>query len=126
MSGLAAAERAELEELRIEKERLWKLNEDLRTEKTRLSSQVTELQNQNAQLIEDHTRDMLSIKAKETQLVRARSDAETAEQTVQKQLREIERLKRELARAVRASTMSPPVLADGLSTGISDNGPLSP
>lgn len=126
MSGLAAAERAELEELRVEKERLWKLNEDLRSEKSRLSSQVTELQNQNAQLIEDHTRDVLSIKAKETQLVRARSDAETAEQTVQKQLREIERLKRELARAVRASTMSPPVLADGLNTGVSDNGPLSP
>ncbi|QGA16210.1 hypothetical protein EYB26_003877 [Talaromyces marneffei] len=126
ISGLAAVERAELDELRLEKERLWKLNEDLRTEKMRLSSQVTELQNQNAQLIEDHTRDVLSIKAKETQLVRARSDAETAEQTVQKQQREIERLKRELARAVRASTMSPPVLSDGLNTGVSDNGPLSP
>jgi len=50
----------------------------------------------------------LGIKAKETQLVRARSDAEAAEQTVQKQQREIERLKRELSRAVRASAASPP------------------
>ncbi|EED17434.1 spindle pole body component, putative [Talaromyces stipitatus ATCC 10500] len=127
MSGLAAVERAELEELRLEKERLLKINEDLKSEKTRLSSQVTELQNQNAQLIEDHTRDVLSIKAKETQLVRARSDAETAEQTVQKQQREIDRLKRELTRAVRASAVSPPaVLSDGLHAGVSDNGPLSP
>lgn len=125
-SGLAAVERAELEELRLERDRLTKINEDLKTEKTKLTSQVTELQNQNAQLIEDHTRDVLSIKAKETQIVRARSDAETAEQTVQKQQREIERLKRELARAVRASTMtSPTVLTDGLNGGL-DNGPLSP
>ncbi|KAL4892683.1 armadillo-type protein [Aspergillus ambiguus] len=108
MSGMSAAERAELEELRLEKERFTRMVEDLKSERTKLNSQVTELQNQNAQLIEDHTRDVLSIKAKETQLVRARSDAEAAEQTVQKQQREIERLKRELARALRASAMSPP------------------
>lgn len=127
VSGLAAVERAELEELRLERDRLTKMNEDLKSEKTKLTSQMTELQNQNAQLIEDHTRDVLSIKAKETQLVRARSDVETAEQTVQKQQREIERLKRELARAVRASAMSPPtVLSDGLNIGVSDGGPLSP
>ncbi|KAF9885189.1 Microtubule-associated protein, microtubule dynamics during spindle orientation [Aspergillus nanangensis] len=108
MSGMSAAERAELEELRLGKERFTRTVEDLKSERTKLNSQVTELQNQNAQLIEDHTRDVLSIKAKETQLVRARSDAESAEQTVQKQQREIERLKRELARALRASAMSPP------------------
>ncbi|KAI9741338.1 MAG: Microtubule-associated protein, microtubule dynamics during spindle orientation [Cirrosporium novae-zelandiae] len=109
-SGFSALERAELEELRAEKEqylRLTQMNEDLRSEKTKLLSQVHELQNQNAQLIEDHTRDVLSIKAKETQLIRARSDAETAEQSVQKLQRESERLKRELARTVRAA--SPPM-----------------
>lgn len=108
VSGMSAAERAELEELRLEKERSGRTAEELKSEKAKLNSQVTELQNQNAQLIEDHTRDVLSIKAKETQLVRARSDAETAEQTVHKQQREIERLKRELARALRAGAMSPP------------------
>ncbi|MCJ1476580.1 Microtubule-associated protein, microtubule dynamics during spindle orientation [Lambiella insularis] len=108
--GLSAIDRAELEELRAEKERLQKTNEDLRAEKSRLASQINELQNQNAQLIEDHTRDVLSIKAKETQLVRARSDAEAAEETVQKQQREMERLKRELNRVVRAAT--PPLGAD--------------
>jgi cytoskeleton-associated protein 5 len=105
---MSAADRAELEELRAEKERFVRTIEDLKTERSKFNSQITELQNQNAQLIEDHTRDVLSIKAKETQLVRARSDAEAAEQNVQKQQREIERLKRELARALRASAMSPP------------------
>ncbi|MCJ1402252.1 Microtubule-associated protein, microtubule dynamics during spindle orientation [Xylographa trunciseda] len=109
--GMSAIERAELEELRAEKERLQKLSEDLRVDKSRLASQINELQNQNAQLIEDHTRDVLSIKAKETQLVRARSDAEAAEQTVQKQQREMERLKRELSRVTRAAT--PPMGTDG-------------
>ena len=100
-AGMAAAEREELEELRSEKERLLRSTEDLRSEKAKLQSQIHELQNQNAQLIEDHTRDVLSIKAKETQLVRARSDAEAAESLVQRQSREMERLKRELSRNVR-------------------------
>ncbi|KAK2871556.1 hypothetical protein FQN49_003060 [Arthroderma sp. PD_2] len=122
-TGLAAIERAELEELRAENGRLSKLTEDLRAERSKLSSEVHELQNQNAQLIEDHTRDVLSIKAKETQLVRARGDAETAEQSVQKQQREIERLKRELSRAMRSGATSPPVTIPdmGLNMGISDN-----
>jgi cytoskeleton-associated protein 5 len=121
VSGMSAVERAELEELRLEKERFTRVVEDLKSERTKLNSQVTELQNQNAQLIEDHTRDVLSVKAKETQLVRARSDAETAEQTVQKQQREIERLKRELARALRASAISPPnTLPDNISMPYGD------
>lgn len=108
VSGISAAERAELEELRAERERFARITEDMKSERSKFNNQLTELQNQNAQLIEDHTRDVLSIKAKETQLVRARSDAETAEANVQKQQREIERLKRELARALRASALSPP------------------
>lgn len=123
MSGMSAAERTELEELRVEREHFGRTAEELRSEKAKLVSQVTELQNQNAQLIEDHTRDVLSIKAKETQLVRARSDAETAEQTVQKQQREIERLKRELARALRASAMSPPAtMSDNVNISAPDPG----
>lgn len=122
VSGMTAAERAELEELRLEKERFTRTVEDLKSERTKLNSQVTELQNQNAQLIEDHTRDVLSIKAKETQLVRARSDAETAEQSVQKQQREIERLKRELARALRASAISPPnAMSDSMNLPVPDS-----
>ena len=119
-SGISAIERAELGELRAENERFSKMVEDLRSDRTKLKSQVAELQNQNAQLIEDHTKDVLSIKAKETQLVRARSDAESAEQTVQKQQRDIERLKRELARALLASAMSPTddaLFADGANNG---------
>ncbi|PGH10243.1 hypothetical protein AJ79_05498 [Helicocarpus griseus UAMH5409] len=123
-TGMSAIERAELEELRLEKERLSKTVEHLQSERTKLASEINELQNQNAQLIEDHTRDVLSIKAKETQLVRARSDAEAAEQNVQKQQREIERLKRELSRAVRASAASPPAAIPdmGLDMGIGGDG----
>lgn len=105
--GLASAERAELEELRADKDRLQRTADDLRSERSRLTSQIHELQHQNAQLIEDHTRDVLSIKAKETQLVRARSDAEAAEETVYKQQREIDRLKRELSRTIRANSPAP-------------------
>ncbi|KAI4660973.1 hypothetical protein J4E81_005743 [Alternaria sp. BMP 2799] len=105
-TGLSLVERAELDELRAEVERVRRQNEDLRGERTNLTSQIHELQNQNAQLIEDHTRDVLSIKAKETQLVRARSDFEASEQTVQNQRREIDRLKRELLRQARSN--SPP------------------
>lgn len=108
VNAISAAERAELEELRAEKDKFARAVEDMKSERSDFNSQITELQNQNAQLIEDHTRDVLSIKAKETQLVRARSDAEAAEQNVHKQQREIERLKRELARALRASALSPP------------------
>lgn len=111
-TGLSLVERAELDELRAEVERLRRQNEELRGERTKLTSQVHELQNQNAQLIEDHTRDVLSIKAKETQLVRARSDYEAAEQTVQNQRREVDRLKRELSRQVRATSPPPADLSD--------------
>jgi len=101
---LTSAELEELEELRGETERLKIANERLRAEQSKLSSQVHELQDQNAQLIEDHTRDVLSIKAKETQLVRARSDAETAEQTASQLQREVDRLKREINQMNRSNT----------------------
>lgn len=105
-SGLTALERAELEELRLDKERLIRQADDLRQERSRLNSEVQELKNQNAQLIEDHTRDVLSIKAKETQLVRARSDCEAAEAMCGQLRREMERLKRALTREERANTTS--------------------
>lgn len=98
-SGLTAIERAELEELRTANDRLLKLADELRHDKSKMMSEIQELKNQNAQLIEDHTRDVLSIKAKETQLVRARSDAESAEQTNERLRRELERLKRALSKA---------------------------
>lgn len=121
-AGMSLVERAELDELRAEVERLRRQNEDLRSDRTKLTSQVHELQNQNAQLIEDHTRDVLSIKAKETQLVRARSDYEAAEQTVQNQRREVDRLKRELSRQVRATSPPPTDLSDQLYTDMNGSG----
>ncbi|OTA47333.1 hypothetical protein K449DRAFT_470798 [Hypoxylon sp. EC38] len=92
-------ERAELEELRAANEKLIKQVDEMRHERNKLMSEVQELKNQNAGLIEDHTRDVLSIKAKETQLVRARSDTEAAEQTNERLRRELDRLKRALSKA---------------------------
>ena len=98
-SGLTAVERAELDELRAANERLTRQVNDMKQERSKFMSEIQELKNQNAGLIEDHTRDVLSIKAKETQLVRARSDAEATEQVNERQRRELERLKRALSRA---------------------------
>lgn len=98
-SGLTAVERAELEELRASNERLNRQVEDMRQERSKFMTEIQELKNSNAGLIEDHTRDVLSIKAKETQLVRARSDAEATEQVNDRLRRELERLKRALSRA---------------------------
>ena len=101
-SGFSHMERAELEELRMANERLLKQLDDARHDRARLASEIQELKNQNAQLIEDHTRDVLSIKAKETQLVRAKSDAEAAEQTNERLRREMDRLTRALKQAEAA------------------------
>ncbi|KAL1836634.1 hypothetical protein VTJ49DRAFT_4831 [Mycothermus thermophilus] len=95
----SAIDRAELEELRMANERLLKQLDDARHERQKLMSEIQELKNQNASLIEDHTRDVLSIKAKETQLVRAKSDAEAAEQANERLKRELNRLKQALAKA---------------------------
>lgn len=104
MSGLTALERAELEELRSSNDQLLRQVDEARHERSRLMSEVQELKNQNAGLIEDHTRDVLSIKAKETQLVRARSDAEAAEQTNERLRRELDRMKRALSKAEAAAS----------------------
>ncbi|KAI1262416.1 ARM repeat-containing protein [Xylariaceae sp. FL1019] len=98
-SGLSSLERAELEELRSANDHLLRQTDEFRQEKNKMASEIQELKNHNAALIEDHTRDVLSIKAKETQLVRARSDAEASEQTNDRLRRELERLKRALSRA---------------------------
>lgn len=101
-SALSSIERQELLDLRKEVEMVRQQASDLRNEKLKYSSQVAELQVQNAQLIEDHTRDVLQIKAKETQLVRARSDAESAEDRANSLSKEIDRLKREISRLGRS------------------------
>ncbi|KAG6037901.1 hypothetical protein E4U41_004658 [Claviceps citrina] len=114
LSGLTAVERAELEELRASNDRLSRQVDDMRQERNKFMSEIQELKNQNAGLIEDHTRDVLSIKAKETQLVRARSDAEATEQVNERLRRELDRLKKALSRAEglgASSRMDSPVMS---------------
>jgi protein STU2 len=102
-TGMSAIERAELEELRSEKERLTALTDSLRSSNAKLTAEISELQNQNAQLIEDHTRDVLQIKAKETQLVRARGECDVLRGEVESVRKESERYKREVSRLGRES-----------------------
>ncbi|KAL3953319.1 hypothetical protein ACCO45_013262 [Purpureocillium lilacinum] len=91
--------------------------DDLRQERSKFLSEIQELKNQNAGLIEDHTRDVLSIKAKETQLVRARSDAEATEQVNERLRREMDRLKKALNNAeglnAGSGVVSPRVASPG-------------
>lgn len=114
-SGLNSIERAELEDLRDANDRLMRTIEDGRHERSKLLSEIQELKNQNAGLIEDHTRDVLSIKAKETQLVRARSDAEAAEGTNERLRRELDRLKRALGKAEQLGVSREDVMSPSLS-----------
>lgn len=106
VAGMTAAERAELDELRADNARLTALMDEIRANSQKLESELSSLRVHEAELIEERTRNNLQLRAKDTQLVRARSDADVAKETVNKQTREIERLKRELGRAVR--TTSPP------------------
>lgn len=102
-TGLSAAEREELEELRQERERLLALTENLKANNSKLAADISELQNQNAQLIEDHTRDVLQIKAKETQLVRARGECDVLRVEIESVRKDSERYKREVSRLGRES-----------------------
>lgn len=97
-SAISLAEKAELEELRSERDRWEKLQRDWQMDKQKLTQERNDLQLQNAELIEEQTRSNLAIRAKEAQLVRTRSDCDSALEEVSKQKREIERLKRELLR----------------------------
>ncbi|RMZ85068.1 hypothetical protein DV738_g361, partial [Chaetothyriales sp. CBS 135597] len=94
---------AELEELRADRDRMTALAENLKSTNTRLLADIAQLQNQNAQLIEDHTRDVLQIKAKETQLTRARGESDVLRSEMESLKKECERYKRELTRLGRES-----------------------
>ncbi|CCX06110.1 armadillo-type protein [Pyronema domesticum] len=107
-----AIDKAELEELRVQREEWEKTQRDFQAEKQRMNHELGELRLRNVELIEEHTRDNLALRAKEAQLVRARSDAEAAQEEVTRQKREIERLKRELQRSVRSSSPAPTDIGD--------------
>lgn len=99
-NGLSAAEKAEFEQLKLqklewEKEKeaaKWQKQEDA-TEKARLMQEINDLQVKNSQLADDHTRDVLSIKSKDTQLIRAKSDIDTLRQQVASLEQELEIVK---------------------------------
>jgi len=86
-------ERAELDILRAEKSKWEALREEDRTEKARLLQELNDLRSQNAEMVENHTRDLLQLKAKETQLARSRNDAELTQAALSKAQRDLEALR---------------------------------
>lgn len=100
-NSISAAEKAELDQLREQKAKWdqeketmsWQQQED-NTEKARLMKEINTLQSTNSQLADEHTRDILAIKSKETQLVRAVSDFEASRRKIAQLEEEIERLKK--------------------------------
>ncbi|KAG4301746.1 hypothetical protein PCANB_001659 [Pneumocystis canis] len=75
-NDLCLADKQELEELRKEKLRFdEKLQKEV-LEKKNLLNEINSLELRNAQLIDDHTKDILQIKASEIQLVRAKNEIE--------------------------------------------------
>lgn len=107
---------AELEELQHERAEWLKEREQLQrkiqedyNEKARLMQEINELQLRNAHLVEEHTRDVLAVKSKETQLIRAQSDADTARVRIAKLEVEVERLR------LRTREQEPRIDASGMS-----------
>ncbi|TKA34043.1 hypothetical protein B0A50_00023 [Salinomyces thailandicus] len=113
-----------LADLRAEADLLRAQTADLRADKLRLTTQLAELQVANAQLIEEHTRDVLRVKAKANQVVRAREAEAEADERAGASAREVERLRREVARLGRAAggAMSPPLYSDGYAGFAADMG----
>jgi regulator of replication initiation timing len=120
-SGLTAAERAELEELRASNVDLLRQVDKMRQERNKLTSEVDELKNQNATLIEENTHGLLSIKKMDAQILRARSDAEATEQVNDRLRRELERLKKALSRAEGLGSASPGRGSPGLASPVHDD-----
>ncbi|RMZ91643.1 hypothetical protein DV736_g1138, partial [Chaetothyriales sp. CBS 134916] len=123
LSAVSAVQLAELEELRAHKDGLTALTDSLRSSNTKLLAEISELQNQNAQLIEDHTRDVLQIKAKETQLTRARGESDVLRGEMDSLRKECERYKPPASRPMSgtalnrtSSTASAASARSGLST----------
>ncbi|ODV98497.1 hypothetical protein PACTADRAFT_31888 [Pachysolen tannophilus NRRL Y-2460] len=96
---LSAAEKSELEALRAEKQLWLKEKEqyrwtqsDVETTKQRLMQEINSLQMRNDALMEEHTKDNITIKSRNTQLNRLQSDLESARQRILHLEKEIEGL----------------------------------
>lgn len=115
-SGLNEADRAELEDLRLQKqswlkerEKLnWQVQESI-AESSRLMKEVQLVSSKSDKLNEQHTNDVMTIKSKETQLQRAHSDLEISRLKISQLENEIQLLKKQ-----RSSTMNSFPISSGL------------
>lgn len=116
------ADLAELADLRAEAGLLRQQNADLRADKARLQSELHEIQDKHAQMIEDNTRITLSNKAKESQLIRSRFDMEEVEERASNVTRENERMKREIQRLEREGAAQEEATMYGRAKGRTEGG----
>ncbi|CCH43862.1 Cytoskeleton-associated protein 5 [Wickerhamomyces ciferrii] len=101
-SGINDAEKAELEELRTEKqnwlkdrEKLnWQVQESI-AESSRLMTEIQTLSSKVDKLNEQRTNDAMNIKSKDTQLQRAQSDAEIARLKISQLENEIQLIRKQ-------------------------------
>lgn len=107
-NGLNEAERAELEDLRLQKQTWLKEREKLNwqvqesfAESSRLMTEIQTMSSKVDRLSEQHTNDVMTIKSKETQLQRAGSDLEISRLKISQLENEIQLLKKQ-----RSSTMN--------------------
>ncbi|KAK9245867.1 armadillo-type protein [Lipomyces tetrasporus] len=132
-SGLSAAEKAELAELRRAREEwastagsLKQQVESLQADNLKLSQTIEELQLNNKQLIEDHTRDVLAVKAKETQLARARSEVDNARAQIGKLQSDLDSAKNAAAAIQSGAVARAEEIGDrDLNDGIRNMSPVS-
>ena len=104
--AMSSTDRAELQGLQAEREGFLKEIADLRGDKKKLEAEIHNLRIQEAELIEERTRDRLSIRAKEQQVVRVRGEADNALAELEHQKKETDRLQRELRRSIRSTSPS--------------------
>ena len=104
--AMSSVDRAELHALQAEREGFLKEIADLRADKKKLEGEIHNLRIQEAELIEERTRDRLSIRAKEQQVVRVRGEADSALAELEHHKKETDRLQRELRRSIRSTSPS--------------------
>lgn len=102
-TSLPPVDLAELETLRIDKQRLTALVDSLRSTNAKLHADLAASETANANNIEEHSRHTVSIKARENQLLRAREENECLKTDLDSARKEVERLKREMNRLGRES-----------------------
>jgi cytoskeleton-associated protein 5 len=115
-NGLSDAERAELEQLRLDKQQWleekekqgWKVEEAF-AESSKLMREIQTLTSKVDKLNDQHTSDAMAIKSKETQLQRAQSDLEIARLKISQLENEIELIQKQKSTSFNTFSLESPL-----------------